>query len=688
MKKYIYILAVALLGAVACTEEFGPEVDMGNGYPEGAKVEVSFSVPVPAETRALTYNPDVSRMIVLVFNDNTLIETAEAELGGTISQNATVTGDTEGNVTSATPSVTYSVQLTMTSSTRILNFVGLSEGTELSIPSSGSEVDVMRALTTSGGNSAYWHRVVLSSEDGGISAYTYAGGTPKYPQDASGNYTNEFFVTGDSYVDHNGQTVNVGDYINKNGDKITDATGYFASEKVQETVKYVPLIKNYVSLKLRSTWSVFTLRKAALVNVPSSGYVAPIDGSTFVSAYMNDKGITPLTLNDVEGYSAPVPGNELTQDCPTDFATVDGDGYVNLFMYERGLPTTDPVCVLVAGVLQGASAANMDSDGNTWIKLEVSDAGTGSYIPLYRNFTYNMNFAGITGISVANIGYSSPEAAFNAASIGDISGSAETQTLTQITDGTYTMWVEYIDYTHVGDATTATLLYKFFKNTDETDSEGATAGVTLTVSTPSGISAAITSTTVTGSSYSGNGPDGKTGWYQVEVPLAATEATIKRSTIRVSGTYDLGNSSKILYRDVTYRVMNKQTFQNVSLTDAAETPATISSVPTSEGDEFYVKFTLPENLGYSIFPLNVYIEDKDGNINPAENNIPVKSGPSAFSGVTTNAFFFVKIINYTDYLAGRDYSVKFKISKTTTTTNQIAISDENGYFNVSYIPAS
>ena len=52
MKKTIYIFAVALLGALSCSKQMDfPTMSEEQNVPDGAKVTLEFSVPMPPETK-------------------------------------------------------------------------------------------------------------------------------------------------------------------------------------------------------------------------------------------------------------------------------------------------------------------------------------------------------------------------------------------------------------------------------------------------------------------------------------------------------------------------------------------------------------------------------------------------------------------------------------------------------------
>lgn len=683
MKKILSILSVALLGAVAC-QKFGPDGPVVNTPDEGAEMTLYFSLPVDPQTKggmteAPSIDPNNSTVHVLVFNANSgaLLEAPKAELLGSISQNTPWTA-TESNYKTAN----FRAVVTMGSAPRYIHFIvdaptyepnpnnsndtGLGT-TDHRVYIGDSESSVAAKLFTTDGVTAYWQRIFLAK---GLTAYRYPGGRPA--MGTSGTDW-EWHEGDNSYVDANKNTVSVGDYVNEYGHKITDGSGYYMSDDVAALIKYVPVVRNFVQIKISAAQgSNFTPSKAVLINVPKSGYVAPYSSATgFVSYYLKQEHLSDLPTDPTAsvagtGYTAPVPNDAIVTTCPAENACVEADanGVIKLYMYERGRATKDPVQLLVNGTLNGASK---------WLKMDITDKD-GQYFAFYRDLTYNMEIGTLTGIS----GYKTMDAAYKAPSIGNPSSSPETATLNQVSDGKGVgIWVDYIDHASFStEATTQRLRYKFW------DAEDATsADVNLTVSHSTG-TGAVTTTTLTGQAYSGTDTqDGEGGWYYVDVPLAAQDATLMRSVVRVSGTgTNSAEKSVTLYRDVTYSVMPTQ-----------EMTATISSTPATgapAGTTHSATITLPDGLSYSIFPLVIRIEAHEGSINPTDSDLPVSSGKSTFSTLpssddhyrTTNAFWFEKTISFREYDGGkRDFVANFK-TIFTVSGETVLFSDPKGRF--------
>ena len=223
---------------------------------------------------------------------------------------------------------------------------------------------------------------------------------------------------------------------------------------------------------------------------------------------------------------------------------------------------------------------------------------------------------------------------------------------------------------------------------------GGESRYTLTINTEAG--SAIQSIVSQNEPYNWVGPDGKEDWMIAVVKLAPSSVSgIQHGELQISGitkdgeTYDNG---KTLSRKVKYHVMS---VQNLVL---SATPLGTEA----SGQKTKLSITLPDGLGYSLFPLVLKIEAEKGNLNPvaADNvfngvavDLPVESGTSYFSD--KNSFGFLFTINYSDYYdrtnASDPYNNTFELTFATTKdytasgstgSNEtwFSVTDQNGYF--------
>ena len=691
MKKTFYILSVLLLAAVGCTKEQSrTDAPDASAFPEGKTVTVDFSIPAPVETRAtgMANEPQIENLKVAVFNAaGLLVEYKEASY-------------VEAYATQDETWYKYKVELLLSSTERRIHFIA-------NAPESidnGSEVATIRNLVTENGVGAYWQRVVV--EDG-ITPYAYTGNQTTFEVEGEEPHT---YGPG-SYTDAKGNVVNEGDYVQENGDKVVDGTGYFASDKTKEELSKIPLIRNFARIALvdypEGTTDVhFHPVQFCLVNVPTKGTIAPYDSkagtfaTSYTSAYTDGTLTAGFEFEDIfeTGYQANMPADAefvtLTEDdlaesnwanIMTQVSVDPGtasesafEDYSYQYMYERQLPSAEyaATCVLVQGLLDDTT--EHEEAGLRWFKIEITDLD-GKYVPIYRDVTYVMKIKNIT--IVGTPGWATPYEAYVNKSVGDVSTSTETATLTQIADGKgTTLWVDYIDYTSVEpNATTAPIRYKLFYDTDNVN---LTDQVELTVKHSD--VPAITTSTITGQPYSGTDTaDGQDGWYIAQVPLAAKGDIMKKSTLHIEGPTGASNGAKVLFRDVDYRVIPTQSL-NLAIDPAQVAPGI--------GKQVKLSITLPKDLGFSVFPLVLKVEPLQGNLNPLPSlnkmpngesfSLPVEYGPSLFDGKRDNTFYFLFTVNFSNYdqANGSVYDLYFTTINADVKKTDIAVQDRKPYF--------
>ncbi|MBP5559060.1 MAG: Ig-like domain-containing protein [Bacteroidales bacterium] len=697
MKKTIYNIFLASAAAVclvSCMRTVEQEIPVPSAsFPGDATVTLGFYAPCGPVTKAdptdMETEPFINSMHVFFFDeDGTHLVVRKATISSVVRENY------DSLATNANTMLAYWTvdKVDMTIEKRILHFVANLPDDR--VPKMGSESSVFRLLSVEYPRASYWQRIELEN---GIQPYAYDG-TDKYSYiDATGVIHDNEDVPGTydsstrSYVDGRGATVNEGDYIDINGNKIINGTGYYFVPAAGSPLRQsIPLIRNFVKIKFINSWDKFSLRKVALVNTPKEGLVAPYrtpasaTDPRFESAYLwsagnwrpgyvprqqdvSGNGYAPLLA--AEGIDPnPVPAGMVFVSPPDTTAT--------LFMYERGLPSVgDATSILVGGVVTvelGDPAPPRDSDGNTWFRMEITDAD-GEYYPFYRNFTYTLRLGGIEKPAVH--GHASADDAISHVALGNISNASETETLTQVNDGDgLTLWVDYVDYTTVGGGETVALIYTlFYEDPDSgvktyycaspadrvtfTRKKNETTGSNLSWATESTVTklGKIIQNDPTTGDYWNKRPSTDLDWYVATVQLRTSTSDILQNDIEVQG--------KTLSTDaVGYRRLTR--LVTYTVTQRQKLTAEITPIGKNEaGRPTHLTVTLPNTLTRSAFPLSLRIEAEDNNITPLD-NVVAKVGPSTFDGSVKNSYYFVKTIEYSEY---RDLDTKaFTFDFTTT----------------------
>ena len=674
MKKIIYILSAALV-AFACTDRLEYAEPVIDETDEGAKIAIEFSLP-PVTKGTMTHNPTISTIHVAVFNQAGVLKQYEK---------ATLINPenlTDGNNTqNGNPK--YSVEINMSTKKRILHFIADSPVDDfdslVELAGTSGEDVILNALTTSAGATAYWQKVELDR----IDAYVYDGGVYTTPDGI--NWGEE---GGNSYsYTEAGQSITVyqGDYIKRNGKKILDGTGYFQSNYVRDLVANIPFVRNFAEITVSSQpdaqgGSNFIPKKFALVNVPKYGYVAPFDNRKreFCSAYIGVETITHATVS-ATNYPGSLAGS-LDTSLPTTFIDLSSSN-PDAYMYERTVPNTSQpaTCILVAGqydndgngVYNDNDGALRDGEGNTWFKIEIA-AEDGTYFPIYRGVSYDILIGKISG----STGYASASDAYNNDPIGDISGSVTTASLEKINDGKgTTLWVEYTDYVGTQSETVTIYYTMFYQNGNQITYIDATP----TVEHPDeSYKAIVGSVSIDSGTFTTGTPDPSKNWKKATVTLAEPGGNPKHSILHIEGT---SHVNRQMYRNVHYHVIGTQYFVN------GENELTGTNLPDEDAGEITtLTIYLPNDLGMSMFPLDLIIEAQNGGFTSVStasdpDGLPVESGPSLFDS-SKNAFYFLKTINYDDYydVATGAYTTAFTAAFKTTRDGTTTAAGTNATF--------
>lgn len=417
----------------------------------------------------------------------------------------------------------------------------------------------------------------------------------------------------------------------------------------------IPLVRNFAKIVVTESADNFELVSYAIAGRPVKGKVAPYnrnkgDFQDFVKTDGLMKTYEELTADGYDAFSPTGVG--------LDFRLEDSDfDNKSKYVYERETPLSNASYVIVKGYYNG------DKNNTVYYKVNLRDKD-GNYVPLRRNFQYNINIS-----SVTRNGYATVADAVASSGSGDISTDLEFISLTNISDGEVRLTVEYTSKTLVS-SDPVTLKVKF----DKVGSNPTLGKLTAEKGPEGETGAAINSVSAA------VGPDSK-GWYTYTITPVAVSGTQKTQSLIVTGNYTLGGKSLSISREVSYTLMEKRKMSAECIP---------SEVLKEQGQEFDLQITIPDGLGESMFPLEFSIEAVELSITPKNDNMPVSSGISTIENSTSgrvgkSSFWFVKTLSYKDYKAitlNEDQTKSFLCHFATNMANSAtAIYVSNPYFN-------
>lgn len=505
----------------------------------------------------------------------------------------------------------FSVILHATSEPRTLHFIANytddTKDEKLNLEY-GHESNVIGSLTVSGKHDVYWHRKVLS---GGIN-------------------TNP-------------------DYIAAN-------------------FRRIPLLRNFAKITVSENLENFELTGFYVLNVPTSGTVAPYSNGAFVDYMSEEKAETAKTYQELkdENYIGTMPDDvEYNQD-----GSSISWGTTSFYMYEntyRG-EEQETTSILIKGKFG-------DSSTETYYRADLTlpnvATGLSEYYHILRNFHYQLNIT-----SVIAAGKDTPEAAIEAPANNNLSGSVQVQNLSNISDGTAKLEVSYTDMVLVS-TDKVTLKYRFLTNVADTTSH---ANNRVQIYKPDGT--VIDSYTVATSNETykdANGATKTSSWRVITItPVGTLPASAQVQKITL---YDQETK---LRREVTYTLRSKLDME-VNCTPI---------VPQTAGSSVVVNICIPDKLNENLFPLEFAIESNTSAtsttlkqyISPAKTEVmSVTTGNSIVPSHTTEkSYQYIKELTYEDYLTlavinqKRVFPVNF-ITNTAVSASTVYV--DNKYFN-------
>ena len=623
----VFLLTAFLAG---CVKEIPGQEEPTAPVPEGEAI-LTFSLRFPEPvvlgpaTKAMADTPTISSLKIAVFGSS-----------GFLKEYRDVESFTAATTNGPSPVYTFRTKMNLTDSKNLRVHI-IANGPD-KLPWLYEDAALCSAAYTTGTQDAYWCRFILPN---GVMAKR----------------------------EYN-PTTQAMEYV-KRKDPVDEQWYYVADESVEALFQNLPLVRNFAKFTVESTTPQLVLNPTttvAVVNVPDRGSVAPYNPETsqFMSGY-KDISYTDM-INEYPGYT---PDNMvLVQTDPSTVPFTDG----TIYMYERPIPTSNPTYLIVHGtyypkVLDGEGKPTYDANHNLvvdtsrptdcYYRIDLTDDN--GYYAVYRNFRYKIKITG-----VAKAGASTPAAAGSTGGSGDVSQSTETQGLTDISDGYGRIMVEYTSKTIVEQTTEVTLKYKFIPDVEQADTP-ANGAVTITINPGGSAGDVISNTTsisTTGrTTVGGDGhgivvvdtsDDPNDGFRTLRFSTNTPEALKKNQTIRISGEVG-GVTGKVVYRDVTYYLMERQ---NMAVSCSP------TSVEDVMGQQVNVNIGIPKDLPESMFPLVFNIEAEKLSITPyissewPDENLPVESGKTLVPNKTYPSFHYKRTLSYEEYTGTGLYAGK------------------------------
>ena len=411
----------------------------------------------------------------------------------------------------------------------------------------------------------------------------------------------------------------------------------------------VKLVRNFAKVTLEAApASGFTVKGFELYNTPTRGSFAPYMGKTVAGSNITyyfyttweDAG-NPKDYADVraayDGYLMPgaTPLYRPSYGAGDFPAKAEG---TYCYTYEHPADEENASYII----------AKLEKDGvSKFYRLDILD-DLGRKSPLLRNYCYTLTIAGI-----ATDGYSTPAEAELHPSDYNFTLSAETQDIKQISNYGAYLEASYVEKVYTVARTGEEFKYRY--TAELTASPTYSAGKLSAISGDGEVTAHW--------DEGDSGTDSGDGWYTVTFDVKDPSA-IGSDEVISSFTVTGGEGKTMIHRVVNIISMKKK--------------ALIVTEWSQSGTDLTLKFTVPEGLRASMFPLHFKFvpKDIDGNqvLSPQDGGL-VSHYETTSDG---SIIYFVKDYFYTDYETSRDITIHFK--SPTAIYPAIEISDLDDYF--------
>ena len=647
MRRIWAYFLICLLAICSCVRiQDGPQE--GSSYPEGATVTISFAVMgdgiSPTKTQSLGEDEPLQNLHLAVFGSSGYLKEYVQATPGGVCGSIDFEDPYDPEKITNVPLYSYTAKLTLTDSQRIIHFIG--NGPETL--SFGYADAVLSSLLSFSGERAYWQMLRVD----GIHA----------KQSTS------------AYRDSNGEDVEIGDYIDASGNKITNGQGYVVASSTLEKFATIPLIRNWARLVVEADTSIpqggsvpnnpfFKPISYAIVHVPDRGTLAPHSSATggFIEEYQKKTYLQIVGM----GYPANLPPNtNIDRTIPRmeDFtywdpdeqehgnpSEVEGVGWRNgvapagqygaVYLYERPVPNDllDPTYVIVYGEYDNPDYP--EQKGKYFYKIDLMTEG--KYYPIYRNFQYRILIH-----SILAQGHGTPEAAAAAAGSADVSADINARHLPDISDGHRRLVIEpWMAKTFTSAQSNNMELSAYYMSEISTNAPDMEADHVTIEALPmkKGADPVILVEDEEGNPLvddDGNpllriDPPDETGRRTIHFSTSRPSTLIRSQTLRVTGMSD----GELLYRDIVITIQNIQQMQ-VRCSDRR--------IKSEKGTPIDLYINIPDGLSESMFPLQFLIEPEAMTLSPNNDNLPVEYGKS-ISGSEKSSFHFIKTLDWEEY---------------------------------------
>lgn len=419
-------------------------------------------------------------------------------------------------------------------------------------------------------------------------------------------------------------------------------------DDVKKKLEDVPVIRNFAKITVSENLTNFDLLGFELVNVPTSGTVAPWDqvGLSIPDLLNGSTMKDYAAITNTSKYSGIIPGG--TQFSNTEAEARSWTAAPNSplrstaarFLYEHPYESTRRTYIIVNGQYR-PDATSAWQQGFYKIDLGKTNTanGTFDYYNIIRNIQYNVVITEVSAPGSATVADAITRAPFN-----NLMAATETASMLNVSDGKNMLVVNDTNHIIVDENETVDILYRYIENVTGTSTENNNFEGLHTVRLEPGEVIKSVGPKQTFTNATGN-------WVKYTITPNAPTDVVKTQDFSIVDGQGLGRTIHLVLRKPwQYVPIGTQTALVKSGSSDTYTSTESDVISTAAGAPLTVYFNLPDGLPESMFPLEFQLEAKNQGI---ENNkigtLVVTSGPSLFDP-NRIAISYIKTVSYAEYL--------------------------------------
>lgn len=436
-----------------------------------------------------------------------------------------------------------------------------------------------------------------------------------------------------------------------------------------ETMRDIPMVRNFLKVKVESVSDKFSITSFKVFNVPSAGTIAPFNPNS--PEYEGSGATIKPNFNRFADYSSP----GLTYQSMSS-ARPAGQGY-NGFMptgvtFDASFGVGDFIPDGGADYLYEATHVNSennpfiiikgsyDGHADTYYKADFvyrDESGDTQPYHLLRNFLYTLSISSVTADGFATL-----QEAIDGVAVNNFESSTLSQRLTNVSDGNTRLFLSTTDELVTYGTSLEMYIKSIKKNGSTWENDNANLSV-KTVTRMSGESDLVAYTTsgseknwtitIGGSDVTYNGEN---NWRKVTISLKDPSSLEPGEVLKQSVTFKNKGSDG---QDGTIDQKADDLSRNLNLTMRSPMPLTVDVQDFVEGvagSRCRVDFSIPTGLTEYRFPMYFFIEQEENTLYPeylapgADEVLSVMTGKSNIPGQTAkNAYYYRRTITWEEY---------------------------------------